>query len=337
MMLIGTYTRGTDSQGIYRVAADGSVALAAETDNPSFLASHPSLPVIYSVNESGDFQQGGGAVSAFRITSDRRLAAINQVASLGADPCHLFVDPAGRFLVVANYNGGSFTVLELGDNGRLGGVVSHVQHTGRSVNPVRQTAAHVHSTRLLDNHLVVADLGIDCLMVYPVDESGYVDEATGKRISARPGAGPRHTAISADRRCVYLINELDSTVSRFRVTDGLLSVVGDPVATLPIESARASITAEVAATRDGKWLIASNRGHDSLTCFRVADEALDRVCNVSSGGGHPRHFAVVGDEVIVANRDSDQLVWFSLNRHSGALEATGRRVSVPTPVFVLLT
>ena len=219
-LLVGTYTRETASDGVYSYESiDGGesfnlVQTTRHIDNPSFLARHPTLNVVYLVNEVTDFEgNNSGAVSAYERRGDE-LSFINQQASLGADPCHLTVSPAGSFLVVANYSGGNFTSFPLAADGSIGAPASFVQHEGTGVDKIRQEMAHVHSTTLQGNFVFIADLGIDMIVRYPVSDDGKVEVSQRTDTNIKPGAGPRHFCFAGDFG--YLINELNNTVVAFR-------------------------------------------------------------------------------------------------------------------------
>ncbi|MCA9016929.1 MAG: lactonase family protein, partial [Planctomycetaceae bacterium] len=221
---VGTYTRGSDSQGIYQLLMDAKtgkltpVKTTKNVDNPSFLAIHPNQKYLYAVNEIGDFQnQNAGAVSAFAIDAKTgELKFLNQQSSKGAAPCHLVVDATGKYVLVANYSGGNISSLPIRKNGKLKESTSFVQHTGSSVNPARQKAPHAHSINLdkENQHAIVADLGIDQLLVYQFDtEDGSLKPNTIPGIKLPPGAGPRHFAFHPTGKWGYVINELNRTIT----------------------------------------------------------------------------------------------------------------------------
>ena len=172
----GTYTRGKDSQGIYTCLMDAktgklhSLELAAEADNPSFVALHPSKPLLYSVGEVDDYEgKSAGSVCAFEIDeSTGKLQLINRVSSHGAAPCHIVVDAAGKHVLTANYSAGNANINRIKDDGGLGEQTGFTQHTGSSVNKSRQEAPHAHSINLdkANKFAFVADLGIDQIKVY---------------------------------------------------------------------------------------------------------------------------------------------------------------------------
>ena len=349
---VGTYTRGT-SEGIYLCRMDLSTgkleapALAAEAVNPSFLALHPNRRFLYAVGEMGSFAgKKAGAVSAFALDpATGKLGLLNQQASGGAGPCHLAVDRTGRYVLAANYTGGSVVCLPIQQDGRLGEATSFVQHEGSSVNPRRQRGPHAHCVNLdaANRFAVSADLGLDKVLIYRFDATaGRLTPNDSPWAKVAPGAGPRHFAFHPSARFAYVINELDSTVTAFRydAKRGVLSTLGT-VSTLPEGFDGQNSTAEIDVHPSGEFLYGSNRGHDSIVIFAVdADQGtLRQVGHQSTQGKTPRNFAIdpTGRYLLAANQASDTIVVFRVDAKTGQLHPTGHSVSVPSPVCVLMT
>ena len=347
-VFLGTYTSGK-SEGIYRAELDlKSGALtepepAAEVENPSFLALHPSGRFLYAAGELSNFEgKPGGAVSAFAVDGKTgKLALLNQQSSRGAGPCHLVVDPSGKNVLVANYGGGSVAVLPIDENGRLRAASSFVQHEGKSVNRRRQEAPHAHSINLdpAGKFAVVADLGLDKVLVYRFDsDKGTLTANDPPHTSVAAGAGPRHFAFHPSGRFAYVINEMQSTVTAFdydakqgRLTDS------QTVSTLPAPH-QGNSTAEVQVHPSGKFLYGSNRGHNTLAIFAI-DQGTGRLTPVGhqeTGGKTPRNFGIdpTGSFVLAANQGSDSVVVFRVNQDTGRLTPTGQSIEVPAPVCV---
>ena len=347
-VFIGTYTRG-ESKGIYRAQLDlksgelASPELAAEVENPSFLALHPSGRFLYAAGESSNFQgKPGGAVSAFAL--DRRtgsLKLLNQESSRGAGPCHLVIDPTGKNVLVANYGGGSVAVLPIGKDGKLEPAASFVQHEGKSVNPRRQEGPHAHSINVdpTGKFAVVADLGLDKVLVYRFDaEQGRLTPNDPPHTSVAAGAGPRHFAFHPSGRFAYVINEMHSTVTAFDydAKQGRLIQL-QTISTLPAPH-EGNSTAEVQVHPSGKFLFGSNRGHNSLAIFSI-DQQTGRLTSVgqeSTGGRTPRNFGIDpnGRYILAANQASDSVVVFRVDPADGRLAPTGQSIEVPSPVCI---
>jgi 6-phosphogluconolactonase len=226
-MYVGTYTlEGSTSKGIYVYRYDAktgkttSLGLAAETTNPSFLAVHPNHRFLYAVNEIGNYQgKKSGGVSAFAVDrATGKLKLLNEVASGGADPCYITVDKTGKYVLVANYTGGSVAAFPIGEDGSLGEASAFVQHSGHGTNPERQEGPHAHSIDLSpDNRFaIVDDLGLDQTLVYKFDAAkGSLSLNDPPFATADPGAGPRHFAFDPKGKFAYRINEMGSTISVF--------------------------------------------------------------------------------------------------------------------------
>ena len=355
---VGTYTE-KDSKGIYAFRFDPktehytALGLEAETQNPSFVALHPNGKFLYAVNETGDFRAQGadqgsegkktGAVSAFALDSATgKLTLLNQVASGGADPCYLAFDKTGKYLMVANYTGGTVAVFPVMENGRLGEASAIVQHVGKGPNAERQEGPHAHSINISpDNRFAVAaDLGLDELISYRFDAAkGLISAADSHFVKVAPGAGPRHFTFHPNGKFGYVVSEVASTVTAFsyEAIGGNLKEL-QTVSILPKGFSGRNDAAEVRVHPSGKFLYASNRGHDSIAVFRI-DEKKGTLAFVEDApvlGKEPRNFAIdpPGRLMYVADQNSGKIVVFKINAKSGKLTATGQTLEVDAPVCV---
>ena len=342
-VFVGTYT-DKESRGIYRFRFDDATGalfpdgLAVETENPSFLTSDPKGRFVFAVNENNP----AGAVSAFAVAAQTAaLTFLNKVASGGGSPCHLTLDRTGRFLLIANY-GGSAAVLPVAADGRLSPVVARIAPEGRGPKP-NQDGSHVHGVYLdpANRLLLVPDLGIDKVLLFGFDEkSGRLTAGNPPAAALAPGAGPRHLVLSPDNRFVYVVNENDSTVTTFAfdAAHGRLDLRG-AVSTLPDGFPGPNTTAEIAVHPSGRFVYASNRGHDSIAVFAVdvSTGALRRLDVVPVGGREPRHFAIApsGRWLLAAHQKSDTIAVFRLDPATGGLTAVGAPVKAPRPVNIL--
>jgi 6-phosphogluconolactonase len=346
----GTYTGGA-SQGIYVARFDPATGelsaprLAVEAVSPAFLAAHPDRPLLYAVNEVGSFKgQAGGAVSAFAIEAETGgLTLLNQESSRGGGPCHLTVDPSGRWVLVANYGGGSIAVLPLRPGGELGPASTFVQHSGSSVNAQRQTAPHAHGIYAdpANRFVFVPDLGIDRVLVYRwAPATGELEPNDPAAAVLAPGAGPRHLVFHPGGRFAYVINELLNTVTGFEFDPqtGALREI-QTIGTLPEGFRGGNSTAEIAVHPTGRFLYGSNRGHDSLVTYLIdaSTGKLGLVGHRATRGRTPRNFAVdpSGGWMLVANQDSNNVAVFRVDPRTGLPEASEHSVDVPAPVCVL--
>jgi len=352
LLFVGTYT-AKESKGIYAYRFDAGTSeltplgVAAETTNPSFLAIDPSRRFLYAVNEVPNYKgASSGAVSAFAIdlqSSDRqtgKLSLLNQVASRGADPCYIAFDKTGKYALVANYTGGSVAVFPVQADGHIGESSAFVQHQGSSVNKERQEGPHAHWIETTsDNRFAIAvDLGLDELLVYRFDaKTGSLTANDPSYAKLDPGAGPRHLAFHPNGKFAYVVNELQSSITTFTY-DGSRGVLQKltTVSTLPKGFSGSNDTAEIKVHPSGKFLFASNRGHNSIAVFSIDSHtgALTLVDHVPTQGETPRNFEIdpTGKLLFVANQDTDNVVVFRINPNDGRLTPSGQTLHVPAPV-----
>jgi 6-phosphogluconolactonase len=349
----GTYTGPkTGSRGIYVASFDagtgrvGEPRLAAESENPSFLALHPTRPLLYAVNEVGTFEgEDAGSVSAFAVDpASGDLRPLGRQSSKGGSPCHLAVDRSGRHVLVANYGGGSVASLPLRPDGGLGPASSFVQHQGAGGDPRRQKGPHAHmvATDPANTVALVADLGLDKVLLYRFDPRvGHLSPSDPPDARLAPASGPRHFAFSPDGRDLYVFNEITVTVTAFRYQDGRLTEY-QTISSLPagVQPGAPDSAAEILVHPSGRFVYASNRGPDTLTVFArdPATGRLTRVEDVPSGGKSPRSFGIdpSGRWLVAVHQrsESGQVVVFRIDPATGRLSPTGQTVDIGAPVSV---
>ena len=349
LVYVGTYTTKQSSKGIYAYRFDPgtgqltSVGLAAESTDPSFVAAHPSGKYLYAVNEVNSFNGAkSGAVSAFAI--DRKsgtLKLLNQVSAHGAGTCYVSLDKTGKYVLVANYDGGSVATFAVQDDGSLSLVKGFVQHSGSSVDKERQEGPHAHWIGVSpDNRFALAvDLGLDDVMIYQLDLlKGALIPNNPPYAQVKPGSGPRHFAFHPNGKFGYVLTEMDATVTAFsyQAKNGSLTAL-QTVATLPKDYTGLKEAAEIAVHPSGKFLYASNRaGVDTITIFAIdgAKGTLKEVGRVSTKGKTPRNFAIdpTGAFLLAANEDSGNIVVFRIDAATGGLTPTGQVEEVAAPV-----
>jgi 6-phosphogluconolactonase len=343
LTFVGTYTGKTGSKGIYAVdfdSASGKLTpkgLAAESIAPSFVVIHPNGKFAYAANEAGK----QSTLTAFAIdASSAKLALLNQLPALGDDPCHLSFDKTGKYLFAANYSSGSVTVFPLLPDGRLGEHTALVQHHGSGPNKERQEAPHAHWVEPSpDNRFVfVSDLGLDEILIYRFDAAkGTLAPNDPPFAKLTPASGPRHAAFSPDGKFLYVVSELNSTVTAFAYdpSNGTLKDL-QVVSTVPNDFHGRNDTAEITLHPNGKWLFASNRGRDTIAVFAIypATGKLQSAGEFPTGGKEPRHFAIdpTGQFLLAENQNSNTIAVFRINPATGALTQTGEPVLVPVPV-----
>ena len=345
LVYFGTYT-GAKSRGIYVSRFDSATGrlsapeLAAETKNPAFLAVSPDEHHLYAVSEMSKT----GAVTAFALAGKTgQLQVLNRQFSGGGGPCHVAVDATGKCLLVANYGSGSLAALPIRAAGSLGEPTATIQHTGSSANPQRQAGPHAHFIRPSpDNRFTLdCDLGLDRIFINRLDAP--VAKLTANEppfATVAPGSGPRHLTFSRDGKFVYVVNEMAGTIAVFSyaATNAAMTAV-QTISTVPKDFSGANTAAEIALHPNGKFLYASNRGHDSLAVFAIdlPTGQLTWLEQAATLGKTPRNFAIdpTGRFLLVANQGSDTVVVFRLDPQTGHLTATGQTAAVGAPVCVL--
>jgi len=355
LVYVGTYT-GPKSRGIYlfRLEPDDRPAsqninltplgLAAETPSPSFFDIDLAQRRLFAVNELQQVEgKAGGTVTAFSIDRNTgMLNVINHQPSMGAGPCHIVADRDYRHVVVSNYGSGSVAVLPVGADGSLAAATDVVQHTGSSVNAERQKGPHAHCAAFdrANRFVFVCDLGLDRILAYRFDAArGTLTAHTPAYASLKPGAGPRHMAFRPDGRFAYAVNELNSTITVFSYDPGagVLKEI-QTVSTLPEHFDTPNFPAEIDLHPSGKWLYASNRGHNSVVLF-ASDARTGRLTWIEeqgTGGSRPRHFGIdrAGQYLAVGNQDSDTVLVCRVDAGNGRLKPSGTLASVPAPACV---
>lgn len=354
LLYVGTYTDGKRSEGggIHLVRMDsraGQLRLIGSVEagpNPSFLAIHPNGRVLYAVNEVEELNgKSTGGVTAFAIGTppgSGALTRLNQQPSQGGAPCYVSLDRSGRAVLVANYVGGNVALLRIQETGALLPAAHVVQHVGTGPNRERQEAAHAHCivTDASNRFALAADLGVDRVLVYRLNlDDGTLRHLRSGDAVMRPGAGPRHLALHPTLPLVFVANELNSTVTvlRFDAERGALSPI-ETQSTLPAGWTGENYPADihVAPGRGGNTLYVSNRGHNSIAVFSIADTtgALALEQTIATGGDWPRNFSLdpTGRWLLVANQRSGTVIVFARDENSGRLSATSQRLELQSPV-----
>lgn len=341
---LGTYTNTPPSQGIYLGVFDtetgklGPIRLAAPAKNPSFVALSPDRRFLYAVTEAAE-----GSVSSFRVEADGKLTFLNTRPAEGAAPCHVSVDATGRNVLVANYNGGNVISFPVEADGSLGARSAMIAYTGSSVNPQRQSKPHAHSIYPDgDNRRVYScDLGTDSVWIFQFDPArGTLTPNEPAAFKGTPGAGPRHLALAPNGKFYYLINEMALTVSvlaRDGKTGALTEV--QTITTMPEGASReGTSTAAIKLHPNGRWLYASNRGHDSITLYAVdTDGKLTFVDNAPAGVQVPRDFSIdpSGKWIIATGQKDGKVAVLQVDPATGKLSLTDQSATVGTPVCVV--
>lgn len=349
LVYFGTYTQGT-SKGIYVSRFDaktgvlGEPSLAAESVNPSFVAVHPSGRFLYAVNEIDNFGgEKAGAASAFAVDQSGALRPLNQSSTRGTGPCYISLDRAGKHALVANYGGGSVTVLPVGSDGRLGEATAFVQHETLEAGAAKPRRPHGHSIDLdpTGKFALVADLGLDRVYVYRLTADGKLQPGTPPFAALDAGAGPRHVAIHPSGRHVYVLNEKQMTVDvfAFDAATGALTH-RQKLTSLPdgVAVGQGMSGAEILVHPSGRFLYASNRGHDTIAVFAIdGGGGIKPVEHAAMGGKTPRGFGIdpSGRWLIAGNQRSDTVSVFRIDPATGKLTNSGQSIAIGAPVSVV--
>lgn len=329
---VGTYTNG-DSEGIYKykMNADGvleQVGLVARADNPSFLAHNGAF--LLSVNENEE-----GTIQSYKIGTDS-LELINTTSTGGAHPCFVTMNEEGNVLV-ANYTGGNVGWLDLAEDGVISELKSLQQHIGNGPTD-RQESAHAHSTWFVGNtnEIISVDLGTDELWLSELNKEDGVLKLKEHKVKMEAGAGPRHIAFHPNN-WIYVLNELNGTVTRVQRDEAGAYEVLESISTLPEDFDGFNKCADIHLSSNGKFLYASNRGHNSIVIYAVNDDGtLELVGFESTQGATPRNFTLSPDEdyLLVANKDANNIVSFKRDGSTGTLKHVST-VAAPAPVCLL--
>ncbi|WP_405106475.1 lactonase family protein [Paenibacillus sp. FSL K6-1217] len=303
--------------------------------NPSYLAVNAAQTVLYTVSE-----QDEGEVHAYAIDpGSKALHPLGSRATGGGAPCYVSVAPQGDYIAVSNYAGGNINVFPLNPDGSLQEMSSQVKHEGSGIRSDRQDAPHPHSVipDKTGEHVLVCDLGLDQIVIYRVEDGKLV---THREVELPPGSGPRHLALHPSRQWIYLVNELNNTITVFANDEpqGNLKLL-QSVSSLPEHYTAGSddTAADIHVSPCGRYLYVSNRGHDSIALLHIdnATGLLEAEDWVISGGRTPRNFALISGMLLAANQNSGNIVSFRIDSETGRLIPTGNELEVPAPVCLV--
>lgn len=342
-LLIGTYTKTCKSDGIYVYEFDCATAdfnrksQSDKVDNPSYLTLSPDKKKIYSVNENGK----NSFVSAFNFDSGSgTVRFLNKQSSEGADPCYIINDD--KNVIVANYSGGNISVFGKNADGSLTKARQILNHEGKSVTE-RQQSPHVHQVHFSpDKNFVLAnDLGTDRIYLYRY----FPDEATEilqfkDSIPVKTGSGPRHLTFSPNGKFLYLLQELDGTLTVFSCENAKLRRIQETTVVSEDFPGKTG-AADIHISPDGKFLYATNRGDaNTISVFSIDSKGkLTLRKTMSSGGKNPRNFAIdpSGNYLLAAHQDSNDIVIFKRDQTTGLLTETGKKIEVCAPVCLVFS
>jgi len=339
---LGTYTDGeSKSEGIYKfvLLSDGKlkqIGLAAKTISPSFLAYSADKNFVVAVNEISE--NNVGSVELYKIEGDS-LVFVNKQSTGGAHPCYVGVN-AQNYVVAANYTGGNVGLLQITKENKLSELLNIQQHKGKGTTP-RQEKPHAHSAWFDASgfELIAVDLGTNELWFSHLDTlSKKLKPTKQNKLAMAEAAGPRHLCFHPNTKWIYVVNELNSTISHLEKNNAENYEIKNSISTLPTNYKEPNTCADIHISADGKFVYASNRGHNSIAIFKVNEQNGDLtfVAHESTKGNGPRNFALSpnGDFLLVANQKTNNIVSFGRNANTGLLTFV-HEIEAPTPVCIL--
>ena len=316
--------------------ATGKITVVDSTVNaqgPGYLALSPGKKNLYAVS-------GANKITAFAISSDKKLQELNSQSSEGANPCHVSIHPSGKMAFLANYTGGSFSAYTLKADGSLNAATYTEQYTGSGPNEKRQEKAHAHfvTTSPDGKYVYVVDLGSDKIMNYTVDiNSGKLTPNPAQPFfKSKPGSGPRHFSIGNSGKSLFLLNELDATLTACTIDkNGVISEL-KTYQTVPA-GLTGNTSAAVHIHPNGKFVYVSNRGHNSITGFKIlSDGTLEPIEEITLAISIPRdfNFDPSGKYVVIGNQDKNNLTVYTADAKTGKLTFLHESVSVKAPICI---
>jgi 6-phosphogluconolactonase len=301
----------------------------------SFLALHPSKKFLYGV---GDDKVSGFAIDEKSL----KLMPVNEQPSGGRGPCFVSLDPAGKNTLIANYSGGTISVVPIQSDGSLAAPTAVITHTGTGPDPKRQDKPHPHSINLDPSGklALVCDLGLDQIKLYNFDPAaGSLQPANPPFITTPPSGGPRHLDFHPNGKFLYVNNEMGMSVTAFEwLGDGKTKEI-QTISTLTRPPTDADTTSQIEVHPSGRFLYVANRGEDDITAFSIDESTgkLTVIGHTPTEGKIPRHFAIdpSGKFLLVANERGDSVVVLNIDEKSGALSSSGNKVEMKQPMCVL--
>lgn len=341
-LFVGTFTGG-ESEGIYLCNFDAETGkltpgkIFKGIDNPNFLIISPDRKYLYvATRPPAIIEESGGYINSYKINQNGELQFLNKQVSHGNDPCHIDVSEDGKLVAVATYGGGSVSLFPVKKNGKLLPASSTIHFTGNGPNKTRQQKPHAHSIKFspFSNRVFSADLGTDQLNIFELEHQKLVP-ANQSFVKTSAGAGPRHFDFHPDGKFIYTINELNSTITVFQKENNTWKKF-QTVSTIPPGFSENNYCADIHVSANGKFLYGSNRGHNSISVFKIDAETkkLELITTVPSEGEWPRNFTLSkdGKYMLVANQNSGNIAVFRINPKTGIPAFTGNELKIPAPV-----
>ncbi|BAV08536.1 6-phosphogluconolactonase [Filimonas lacunae] len=341
-LLIGTNADGKDGGiFVYRFnpnKGEATLVSHTETGYPTYLAVSHDQKYVYAVNEYPGSNDGD--VSAFALDKPKgQLTLLNKQTTAGASPCYVSVDSTGKNVVVANYNGGNLSLFKTGADGSLQPALQTIGHEGYGVNVQRQEMPHVHSVVFTpdEKFLFAPNLGNDRVYKYKfnaTDATTPLTDGDPQYYTLEDGYGPRHITFSADGKYAYVMTELSSKLLVYENKDGQFTEI-QSLPTAKVGDKNDMGGADIHITPNGKFLYVSIRGKaNEIVIYKVNTDGKLLEVGHQPVGLHPRNFMIdpTGRFLLVANRDSNNVQIFIINKNYGLLEDTHTTIQVNKPV-----
>lgn len=335
-LYVGTYS-DADSEGIYlydfnlKTSELTNKKLAVEAINPSFITFSSDKKLMYSVGETDNFEGAkSGFVNAYSVSKDGTLKFINKVSSNGAHPCHIQLNESNSKVAVSNYTGGTVSLHTVSKNGLISQATQVIDHN----KGVQQS--HAHSAKFFKNNLFIADLGLSSFSQYQLANTDKKYQLKAN-YEVPNNAGPRHFEISKKGKFIYVINELNSTISVLKKKKDHYDFIQN-ISTLNAGFDGKSFCADIHLSKDGQFLYGSNRGENSIAVFKINKKngELQKTQIISTNGDWPRNFTLSpdGNYLLVANQRSKNISVFMVNKKTGSLTFL-HSINSPTPSCLL--
>ena len=340
----GTYTKkevfvNGQADGIYTLyqnPENGSLKFGttvAKIINPSFVKVSKDNKYLYAVSELGENDAPSGYIYSYKINPDHSLTETGKLSTESYAPCHIAMDQTGEFVFVSNYVGGVVVVYKKNADGSL--------EKKQKINLDNPESSNAHSVSISANnkHAYIADLGNDKIRIFDFNaEKGELTLNKQAFIALENGAGPRHFIFSKDDKIAYSINELNSSICVFEINEtGGLKLIQN-ISSLPEDFTDKNSAAEIQLHPSGKFLYASNRGHNSIAAFKIDENSgkLEGIGFTSTQGETPRNFALSpdGSYLYAANQDSNTISIFKIDPKNGELTPHLEPLEVKTPVCI---
>lgn len=345
-LIVGTYNRTCESKGMYVYEFDsnsGHFILKNNTENvsnPSYLSVSKDNKFVYSVNQNSE--KNSSAVSSFKYNSQNgNLDFINKQNVKAEGPCFIIDDD--KCVITANYFSGSVSVFGKNNDGSLTEIKQVIQHQGKSIHLKNQLSAHAHMVAFSPDHkyVLVSDLGTDIIYLYDYNPNSGTEILKLKdTIAVKSGSGPRHFTFSEDGKYVYLIQELDGTLTSFKYVNGKLKKVNETSVVASDFKGEVG-AADIHISPDGKFLYATNRGDaNDISVFKILKKGkLEFVQRTSTLGKGPRNFTIdpTGNFLLIGHQFSNEITIFKRDKVTGSLTNTGKKIELCSPVCLVFT